>query len=427
MEDSASIDTSVPVGEYIPPSSAEGLNNRIPQDEDIKDDIVDNDDVLLSCNKNKNDMLQGYVRIDSKGKSFPCGFSRKVGYVMEDIPIVGKKRSRSETQDMNTNCNTSTFTTSDTQTATTKQQKRTITEERIHPEEALFLHLRGLLRIESSKTSSSNRGEVESKEESGNSTKVLSTQYLFDKMLPDCNIPLAAYLAYAHLRQQGYILIRYSDERIKLLCALDSSNNKAQQLQSNDSATLDNTTKQVNETDIKEVNCDISNNESILNDKVEIGGDIFISSSSRERYLSRPLRSKLSDDIANAPPPCVVSLSNDDVSTSAQSSGKMPNKIRLAYYAYKPNAQFRRSNPGIPDFAVAVMPFHSDESTHEPTFDTLASLVSMCESRRSCDDEKEGEDTYNSRRSFPLRVVTVADGGACMAFGITHGEVPSIL
>jgi len=25
-----------------------------------------------------------------------------------------------------------------------------------------------------------------------------------------------------------------------------------------------------------------------------------------------------------------------------------------------------------------------------------------------------------------LQVVTVADGGACMAFGITHGDVPSI-
>ena len=48
----------------------------------------------------------------------------------------------------------------------------------------------------------------------------------------------------------------------------------------------------------------------------------------------------------------------------------------------------------------------------------------MCES--SSDEEKEGEDTDSNRRSFPLQVVTVADGGACMAFGITHGDVPSI-
>jgi len=429
MEDSASIDTSVPVGEYIPPSSAERLNNGIPRDKERDDNVV-GDEVLLPCNYKKNKMHQGYVRIiDAKGKSFPCGFSRQVGYIMEDIPIVGEKRSRSieETQDMNTSCNTSTFTISDTTPTNTKQQKRTITEERIHPEDALFLHLRGLLRIESSNISISNAKEVESKEESScGSTKVLSTQYLFEKMLPECNISLASYLAYAHLRQQGYILIRYSDERIKLLCALDSSNKK-QQLQSNDSTRLDDTTIQDDVKDIKEVNSnEISNYESIPkeeDDKMEIGADISMTSSSRERYLSRPLRSRLSDDIANAPPPCVVSLSTDEDSTSAQRCGKIPNEIRLAYYAYKPNSQFRRSNPGLPDFGVAIMPFHSDESTHEPTFDALASLVSICESS----DEKEEEDTDSNRRSFPLRVVTVADGGACMAFGITHGEVPSIL
>ena len=424
MENNANIDTSVPVGEYIPPSSAEGLNNRIPQD---TKDIDNDDEVLLPCNYKKNGIHhQGYVRIiDAKGKSFPCGFSRHVGCVMENVPIC-KKRSRSE-QDMKTNCNTSTPITSDATTANTKQQKRTITEERIHPEEALFLYLRGLLRIESSNISISNGEEVESKEESSSgSTKVLSTKYLFEKMLLECNISLAAYLAYAHLRQQGYILIRYSDERIKLLCALDSISNKMQQLQPNYSATLNDTSIQFDEADTKEVNSETSNLKSMPNeeDKMEIGGDVSMTSSSRERYLSRPLRSRLSDDIANAPPPCVVSLSTDNVSTSAQRSGKIPNEIQLAYYAYKPNAQFRRSNPGLPDFGVAIMPFHSDESTHEPTFDTLASLVSMCES--SSDEEKEGEDTDSNRRSFPLQVVTVADGGACMAFGITHGDVPSI-
>ena len=226
------------------------------------------------------------------------------------------------------------------------------------------------------------------------------------------------------MSQQGFILIIYSDERIELLCALDSTN-KMQQLQSNDLAALDYTAKQADVKDAIEVNSEeISNNKSMLNehDKMEIGDNI--SSSSRERYLSRPLRSKLSDDLANAPPPCVVSLSTDNDSTITQKRGKIPNEIQLAYYAYKPNAQFRRSNPGLPDFGVAIMPFHSDESTHEPTFDTLASLVSMCES--SSDEEKEGEDTDSNRRSFPLQVVTVADGGACMAFGITHGDVPSI-
>ena len=59
--------------------------------------------------------------------------------------------------------------------------------------------------------------------------------------------------------------------------------------------------------------------------------------------------------------------------------------------------------------------------TSDPTFDTLKSLVSMCESS-NC--EEEGE---NSTTGMPLRVATVADGGAVIIFGVTHGEVaPSI-
>ena len=57
----------------------------------------------------------------------------------------------------------------------------------------------------------------------------------------------------------------------------------------------------------------------------------------------------------------------------------------------------------------------------EPTFDTLKSLVSMCESS-NC--EEEGE---NSTTGMPLRVATVADGGAVIIFGVTHGEVPRVL
>jgi hypothetical protein len=69
------------------------------------------------------------------------------------------------------------------------------------------------------------------------------------------------------------------------------------------------------------------------------------------------------------------------------------------------------------------MPYN-DDSRKRPTFDVLSSLVSMCEGGGGGD---VGDAAAAAGRSgIPLRVVTVADGGAVVAFGVTKGEVPSI-
>ena len=320
-------------------------------------------------NKNNGQPHGGYVRIvDAKGKSFPCGFSRPIGCVMETGALVsGKKRSRSsekiedvQTNDMDNNeldvagsCESS---------KVEQQRKRTITEERLHPEEALFLHLRGLLRIVSNDSGESNEAR-EQQRVTHHTT--LTTQNLFCNVLKECNIPLGSFLAYSHLRAQGYILTRYTEQRMDLLCRMKLAMKEAIQTNGSDFEA----TSQMND--------------------------------NKERYKSsRTLRSQLSDDLATAPPPCMVTSLDE-------------NEIRLAYYAYNPNAHFKRSNPGRPDFGVAVMPFNNSQ----PTFDTLNSLVSMCEG---------ADGTNNTKSGIPLRIVTVADGGAVIAFGVTNGEVPCI-
>lgn len=139
----------------------------------------------------------------------------------------------------------------------------------------------------------------------------------------------------------------------------------------------------------------------------EIDGSCTVKSS-RERYRTRPLRLLLSDDVATAPPPCVVFY---------PTWTEKPANLRLAYYAYNPNAHFKRTNPGLPNFGVAVMPFRIG-----PTFDVLNSLVSLVE-----EDEGGGGTSLNRPKSgIPLRVVTVADGGAVIVFGVTNGDVPNI-
>ena len=387
-----------PWGIYVPPAidNAEAV------------DIVNNDGMTKTPATGGGG---GYVRIvNAQGKSFPCGFSRPVGTVLPtmvggDVVVAGKKRCRQEisnNSNMHNECGEfedEGVDTNSTQQKTTNQ-KVTITEERIHPEEALFLHMRGRLRIETSTTTSSHNLTASNANQQP-TRLTLSTQYLFCIMLPECNIPLAAYLAYAHLRAQGYILVRYSDQRMKLLC-------KMQHQQQQNLSTQSVTEMSQNAVSTSER---VSNTICDVNQKIQqsANGDGCIPvKSSGERSRTRPLRSLLSDDVANAPPPCVVS-SPDESEACIESPTN--NTYRLAYYAYNPNSHFKRSNPGLPNFGVAVMPFRNG-----PTFDDLMSIVGGGRSDHS--------DRINS--DIPLRMVTVSDGGAIIAFGVTNGDVPNI-
>lgn len=364
MDKSKQIDDNIPWGVYMPPTGNDIPHSQQQQDGEDK--------------PNNHQHCGGYVRIvDAKGKSYPCGFTRPIGSVMEVVSC--KKRRRSQTSDHTSNSECGEpdrdalhHPQNETEV---RHQKKTITEVRLHPEEALFLHMRGLLRIESKSSGDNKTVEGES---------TLSTQDLFCKMLPECNIPLAAYLAYAHLRAQGYILTRYTDQRMQLLLRIRTS--------------------------AKNVVTHSTKSEDTLHKTEGIGDDAAENDRTENGYdgvparLSKPMARLLSGDVATAPPPCVVNL---------QSNGNkgQPYDSRLSYYAYNPNARFRRSDPGLPDFGVAVIPFHSDNGHNQPTFDTLDALVSMC-SVEEC--------------RIPLRVVTVADGGKVIAFGVINGGVPSI-
>lgn len=348
----------------------------------------------------------GYVRIvDARGKSFPCGYSRPVrsasAVTADEIMVAGKKRSRHEISG-ETRCSDHNDDALEDEGDASKPircesklstQKVTITEERIHSEEALFLHMRGLLRIESS----NNNAEDDNDTSKRKSSTTLTTQDLFCTMLPECKIPLAAYLAYAHLRAQGYILIRYTDQRMELLCRMQRQkrSTKLEETLQNNDLHLERTPDSASETNQK--NAEHENDD----------GSVPVKSS-QERFRTRSLRLLLSDDVATAPPPCIVSSNDVDDATTINN--------RLAYYAYNPNAHFKRSNPGLPNFGVAVMPFRNG-----PTFDTLSSLVSLVEIGVG-----GGENSEHTKSGIPLRVVTVADGGAVIAFGVTNGDVPCI-
>jgi len=341
----------------------------------------------------------GYVRIVD-AKTFPSAFSRPISYVMETV-VVEKEGSLSRT-DRNTYDGPR-----DDQHDKVKvqEQKTTITEERLHPEEALFLHMRGLLRIRPKQRKDPIEEDI-SRSAAADST--LSTQDLFN-ILPTCRIPLAAYLAYAHLRSQGYILMRYTDQRMRLLCRRKQFGRLIKD--DSDSNTI---LQKIGGCGVRSMSNETAG--SFGSTTSQNGGKVESDANNLPIKIC-PFRSQLSDDVAKAPPPGVTTLEIDG------NTGK--SKICLSYYAYNPNARFKRSNPGIPDFGVAVMPYRSDNG-NGPTFDILNYLVSMCEEEECPDLKKDLNKSGGSLNGIPLRVITVADGGAVIAFGVTKGDVPCI-
>eukprot|EP00984_Skeletonema_dohrnii_P008621 scaffold3194_cov118-Skeletonema_dohrnii-CCMP3373.AAC.12 len=395
MSGSSKGDETLPLGVYVPPptTTADGSDG--------------------SPEKQQHD---GYVRIpDAKGRN-TCGFSRPIGTVMETITVASKKRSHSLiskdlecTNDHDITIDHDATAESEANTKSeTMHQKRTITEERLHPEEALFLHMRGLLRIEYNH-------------------ETMSTQDLFCSMLPECKISLPAYLAYAHLRAQGYILIRYSAERIKLL--LNRSLHAREKDSSNIAEGGENSNDSNLEVSESTKNTDIHNS-SFSNiakgDEKSNENNLEVSESTQNTDIHnssnnswRQAKQKLSDDVATASPPCVV-LFDEWNSNCSQDLN-----TRLAYFAYNPNSNFRRSNPGLPDFGVAIMPFQSS-GVSVPSFDTISALVALCENKQNNGGDETEDSITAASNEIPLRIATVADCGAVIVYGVTRGDVPVI-
>jgi hypothetical protein len=75
----------------------------------------------------------------------------------------------------------------------------------------------------------------------------------------------------------------------------------------------------------------------------------------------------------------------------------------IAFDVHEPNTQFKKSNPGIPHFHVAVASYRLPS----PTFSQLQDLT------------KKGN-------RLPLRIATVSDSGTVIMFGVTDYDVPDI-
>jgi hypothetical protein len=220
-------------------------------------------------------------------------------------------------------------------------------------EEALFLHEQGLLHAYLKYNEISNGEET-------NTDYLLDTRGIYNIMLHELQLPLQVYLTYSHLRAQTFIVVRHTVDRLNIIRSMNGKESNER----GDNEPSDNTkqTKKRNHID---------------SFKMDFRKDSF-----------------------HAPIPFVFGSNSGEKNTHASSD--MMNQC-IAFDVYKPNTQYRKTNPGQPDFHVAISSF----SQPSPPFDTLKELI-------ECSD------------GIPLRIAAVADGGTVIMFGITDFGVPSL-
>jgi len=226
---------------------------------------------------------------------------------------------------------------------------------------------------------------------------ILSIQDLYDIMLHKLRMPLQVYLTYSYLRSQTYIVIRHSVNRLNIIEAMEDRGN-------------------INDCSDSGRNFDVGNE--IENDRSN--PKKLQGRKTRKRSRKDQLKMNLRNDTFHAPIPFVFGINDQgNLSNNDNCNKNSPNtnstqrdhncnndsdgSSRIAFDVYKPNKNYRKSNPGRPDFYVAISNF----AQPSPPFAIIKGVI------QSCDD-------------IPLRMATVADGGTVIMFGLTDFGVPSL-
>lgn len=216
------------------------------------------------------------------------------------------------------------------------------TQQYLFLEEVLFLHEQGLLACQIGEI-----GDEASNSNNDDTTPqtILRASALY-AMLKTHQVSMASYLVFAHLRQQTFRVLRYTTNRLALL----------RQRTEEEPATATTTTAPNTTTPSK-----------------------------------RNILLQLRLDVQEAPPPFVI-----DRSTTTE-------EPQFAFCVYNPDSTFSKSNPGLPDFLVAVTVFG------QPSLDYAAL-----------------QDLITKAEGIPIKLATVADSGAVVMFGITDYGVPPL-
>jgi hypothetical protein len=243
-------------------------------------------------------------------------------------------------------------------------------------EEVLYLHERGVLEAYSEQiitgASNAESSSQYKKKSTDQQRALLSTSNLYELMLHTFKVPLAVYLTYSHLRSQTYIALRHTTRSFELLKLVKE---EEEMMHLNKIRRKENGLKDSN----------ITSNQS--------DGDKNVK---RAKLLLR-------QDQFHASTPLVFRSNHttEDSDTTVSKSITLENFI--AFDVYNPNGNFRKTNPGLPDFCVAIACFNEESAK----MNILRELVKTC-------------------GHIPLKICAVSDGGSIAMFGVSTNEVPCI-
>jgi len=278
-------------------------------------------------------------------------------------------------------------------------------------EEVIYLHERGLL-------------QVFHANENGNKNAMVPMQLpdLF-ALLDDHALSLAAYVTYAYLRSQTFIVLRHC-ERYTHVNTTFNGNGVSSHHDQNELTTQTHVhTQQQQQQQQQLQQQQQSPFEQIMTKEANTTTKETTQEEMKKIFLKekhqkiRKQRDQMRENAFYAVPPQIFHWDDDGSlwshsntthdfnqnNTDAKMNDGIPPIPPIAFDVYKPNTHFRRSNPGPPDYHVAIMDFEAPS----PPFESLQRLVHAC-------------------HSIPLRIATVSDSGTVVMFSITHGDVPDI-
>ncbi len=248
---------------------------------------------------------------------------------------------------------------------------QTSNSEYLFIEEALFLHERGLVDVF---IPSLNEDERKKQDRDVSAGDPADTKTIYG-LLHDLNMPLSIYLTYSFLRSQTFIVLRHTADRFNIITRLECESMKS-------TSTTDG------------FKCDDKNGmwkksrkkASIVQLRKELRKDVF-HASVPSIFRDQPNKSIKSNERCSSDNCCTSNHTND----------------QIAFDCYKPNGNFRKTNPGQPDFYVAITSY----AEPSPPLQKMKALVQIC-------------------NGIPFRLASVSDGGTVVMFNVTDSCTPTI-
>lgn len=271
---------------------------------------------------------------------------------------------------------------------------QTVGQDYLLIEEVIFLYEQGKLEVSFDETDGSNN-------DSSTTVTSMSTSYRLYSLLEPCGVSLPAYLVYAHLRSQNFRVLRHTTTRRKIL---DKIKEALELLQvSRDSQSEVGVDEDVDDKSQGK----LSGN---FGDTSKSNGETNAELTPVTNRVLNELILQLREDAANARPPTIYQKLD---ATERMDSSLVSSDAVVAFDVYKPNTNFSRRLPGLPDYYVAATFYNAARCS--PQLATPPSLTF-----------DQLQDLLRSADGIPLRLATVSDAGTVVMFGVTDFGVPEI-